>query len=86
MESLSPLVQTSIHQTFRDKGRCYIEDGNPKLFLERIIALKKPEPCQTCNDNPYICAEVPSLRHCDKATRGDKPCSDLLYNPPVREE
>lgn len=30
-------------------------------------------PCATCNDDPAICASVPGLRHCEKATREADP-------------
>jgi len=26
-------------------------------------------PCGTCGDDPMVCADVPGLRHCEKATR-----------------
>ena len=26
-------------------------------------------PCETCNDDPAVCADVPGLRHCEKAQR-----------------
>lgn len=26
-------------------------------------------PCETCHENPEVCADIPSLRHCEKANR-----------------
>lgn len=29
-------------------------------------------PCHTCDDDPKVCAEVPGLRHCEKAQRAEE--------------
>ena len=39
-------------------------------YLSEIAARREAEaPCRTCNDDPAVCADVPNLRHCEKATR-----------------
>lgn len=35
-------------------------------------------PCATCDDKPEVCATVPGLRHCEKATRESAPSSTRL--------
>lgn len=49
------------------------EAGQGVAFSEAMNDAKRYldslEPCETCNDDPEVCASVPSLRHCEKATR-----------------
>lgn len=37
--------------------------------------------CQTCNDDPLVCASIPGLRHCEAATRDvdgeQRACGDI---------
>lgn len=37
---------------------------------EALNAYQQNTPCETCGDDPVKCSEVPGLRHCEKANRG----------------
>jgi hypothetical protein len=46
-----------------------------RQMLEHVLltSSETAAPCQTCNDDPQVCATVPGLRHCEAAQRE---CSD----------
>ena len=39
------------------------------MRLTQSAAEHGERPCATCNNDPAVCATVPGLRHCEKATR-----------------
>ncbi|HWV44155.1 hypothetical protein [Pseudorhodoplanes sp.] len=39
----------------------------------KLEALNNDQPaCETCQDDPAVCAAVPGLRHCEKANRDNE--------------
>ena len=42
-------------------------------IVEEVLRETSRPMCETCHDNPYVCAEVPGLRHCEKAIRESDP-------------
>ena len=51
---------------------------------EPKITQSEKKPCETCNDDPEVCATVPGLRHCEAAMRRleDEPKSDKKGKTP----
>jgi hypothetical protein len=44
----------------------------PARMSQRFRAaeqVKPPYDCETCRDDPMVCASIPGLRHCEKAMR-----------------
>lgn len=46
---------------------CLLTDEGRDL----AYALWETRPCETCNDDAHVCANVPGLRHCEKSNRED---------------
>ena len=47
-----------------------IQPQYPNSKIIHLIDVTPPETtCETCKGDPQVCAEVPSLRHCEKANR-----------------
>ena len=40
-----------------------------KTAIELLPCPPLTRPCETCKGNAEVCASVPGLRHCEKATR-----------------
>lgn len=51
----------------------------------RLFAAKNPDQqnpsCETCGDDPEVCASVPGLRHCEKAGCTDQQSENECSNP-----
>lgn len=44
-------------------------DEDAEAIAEADEAFQHDAPCETCGGDSKVCAEVPSLRHCEKANR-----------------
>lgn len=46
-----------------------VEAGGSPATSSASPASAREKPCETCNDDPAVCATVPGLRHCEAAIR-----------------
>lgn len=51
-----------------DEAILALRDSLPQESVQNDTAER---PCETCNDDPAVCATVPGLRHCEKALRSE---------------
>lgn len=71
--ALTPAGEEPVHgmeiQVMRE-AKLLIED----LYgmVSRAALSHVEAPCATCNDDPAVCATIPGLRHCEKATRSSE--------------
>lgn len=66
-EDSSQFWKDAYYDMLDKKGK--VESELQQLRRRYKMLLEIESPCETCQDIPEVCAEVPGLRHCEKANR-----------------